>query len=665
MEYHVSKAGTLNGAGTQESPFLTIGQAAAAALPGDRVIVHAGLYREWVDPANGGTEDAPIVYESAGDGEAIIAGSEEVTGWKLFEGDVYTVTVDNTVFFPRNPFATDLAGDWLFKEGFGLHLGAVYQDGAELYESRTLDGVRKPERFETSIYPEEGLKRWYAEVSEDTTTIYANFGGDDPNASFTEISARPYCFWPSKLFVNYIVVRGFTLRQAATQWAPPTALQEGIIGPHWAKGWVIENNTIRDSKCCGISLGKEEFTGNNEWTVNGIKGGTQREQEVIFRALHYQHWDREHVGSHLIRNNHIFNCEQAGIVGHLGGAFSVIENNKIHDIHVRQLYHGAEVSGIKLHASIDVQIRRNLIFRSYRGVWLDWQAQGTRISSNVFYGNLSEDFFVEVCHGPYMADHNLFLSSMNYRDLSDGGAFVHNLFAGRIIARSEPFRQTPYHFPHDTAVAGYASFPSGDDRFCNNIFLRTGDNDGNEPKPWGFFEHYPRPVRTPEEEEAFRIEEEKRKMDGLPSATDCLLYPVGTGAYNGYPEKTSTDLAGPKDFRSPLPVFLKGNVYLGGALPADIEPSAKCFDEPGISFTILDDDRVEVVYHRPEDLMNCGSLIDTACLGKSYNAEMNYENPDGTPYLFSSDFFGHARPANPTAGPFEAESGTELKFTVG
>jgi len=665
MEYHVSKKGSDANIGTQDQPFLTISRAAALAAPGDRVIVHEGLYREWVDPKNGGTEDAPIIYESAGDGEVVIAGSEEVTGWQKFEGDVWKVTVTNDLFSVRNPFATDLAGDWLFAEGFGLYLGAVYQDGAELFESRTLEGVKNPELFETSIYPEESLKRWYAEVSEDTTVIYANFGGDDPNLSFTEISARPYCFWPSKTFVNYIVVRGFTLRQAATQWAPPTALQEGLIGPHWSKGWVIENNIIRDSKCCGVSLGKEEFTGNNEWTVDHIKGGTQREQEVIFRALYYQHWDKEHVGSHLVRSNEIFNCEQAGIVGHLGGAFSVIEDNRIHDIHVRQLYHGAEVAGIKLHASIDVQIRKNLIYRNYRGVWFDWQAEGTRLSSNVFYGNLSEDFFVEVCHGPYMVDHNLFLSTMSYRDLSDGAAFVHNLFAGRIISRAERGRQTPYHFPHDTAVAGYADFPGGDDRFYNNIFLRTGDTDGTEPKPWGFFEHYPRPAMTPEEEEAARLEEEKRKMDGLPSATDCLLYPIGTAAYNGYPKKTSTELQGPKGFRSPLPVGMKGNIYLGGAIPADIEESPKCFEAPEISFTILDDARVEVVYHQPVILQNCNRYIDTEYLGKSYNAEMNYENPDGTPYVFATDFFGHSRSMTPTAGPFETDARTELRFIVG
>ena len=29
-----------------------------------------------------------------------------------------------------------------------------------------------------------------------------------------------------------------------------------MIGPHWSKGWIIEDCEITNSKCCGISLGK-------------------------------------------------------------------------------------------------------------------------------------------------------------------------------------------------------------------------------------------------------------------------------------------------------------------------------------------------------------------------------------------------------------------------
>jgi hypothetical protein len=48
-------------------------------------------------------------------------------------------------------------------------------------------------------------------------------------------------------------VRGFKIEKAATTWAPPAAFQDGMIGPHWSKGWMIEDCEISNSKCAGIS----------------------------------------------------------------------------------------------------------------------------------------------------------------------------------------------------------------------------------------------------------------------------------------------------------------------------------------------------------------------------------------------------------------------------
>ena len=48
---------------------------------------------------------------------------------------------------------------------------------------------------------------------------------------------------------------------------------------------------------------------------------------------------------------------------------------------------GAEIAGIKLHAAIDVVIRRNHIHDCTMGVWCDWEAQGTRITQNLLHHN--------------------------------------------------------------------------------------------------------------------------------------------------------------------------------------------------------------------------------------------------------------------------------------
>ncbi|CAI6079795.1 hypothetical protein PAECIP112173_02719 [Paenibacillus sp. JJ-100] len=674
MEYHVSIHGSDQRKGTADQPLRTISRAAAHAMAGDTVIVHAGVYREWVNPVNGGTAEHRIVYRSAGDGEVVITGAERITNWKSEGDDVWSTEVLNSIFSVRNPFEVELSGDWLFDGAFPVHLGDVYLDGKSLYECESVESVHKPEVWPEAKYPKDSLLKWYAEVGSATTKIWANFGGKDPRKENVEINVRPYCFWPEKPGLNYITVSGFTLRQASPQWAPPTDYQEGLIGPHWSKGWVIENNIISESKCVGISLGTEMGTGHSKSLEKHSKGGTQREQEVILRALR-SGWHKDRVGSHIIRGNVIHDCEQAGIVGHMGAAFSNIYKNRIYNIHHKRLRHGAEVAGIKLHAALDTQINENIMYSCYRALWLDWQAQGTRISRNVFFDNISEDLFVEVCHGPYMVDHNLFLSPMNFRNMAQGGAFAHNLFAGRFVVRSEITRITPYHFPHETAMAGYSNITGGDDRYYNNIFL--GDNDANkEPVPITFFEHLPLKPRDVVGEDG------KTVMDGVPDNSICYLHAVGLGGYDQHPdvkdkkwwEYTKEELMelgdAVRDFfigNAVLPVAMGGNVYLNDAVPSRHESDAKIYTNKGINVEI--DPRlgkVLVQINEPELLRGTSAMvITTDLLGKTYHADMKYEEPDSTPYHLDSDFFGTKRPdADVTPGPFELTGNGSVEIEI-
>lgn len=672
MEYHVSIQGNDQSKGTLEQPFRTISRAASLALAGDTVIVHAGIYREWVNPQNGGTKEHRIVYRSAGDGEVVITGAEPVTDWSLEKDNVWRTEVPNSLFTTRNPFAVALSGDWLFDGPLTVHLGDVYLDCKSLYECDSIASVSQPEIWPEAKYPEDSLLKWYAEVGATTTTIWANFGGKDPRIENVEINVRPFCFWPTKPGLNYITVSGFTLRQASPQWAPPTDFQEGLIGPHWSKGWIIENNLISESKCVGISLGTCVGTGHPRQDNQHVKGGTQREQEVILQALR-QGWHKDTIGSHIIRHNSIHDCEQAGIVGHMGGAFCSIYQNRIYNIHHKRLRHGAEVAGIKLHASLDTQITDNVIYNCYRGIWLDWQAQGTRISRNVLLSNLSEDFFVEVCHGPYMVDHNLFLSPMNFRNMAQGGAFVHNLFAGRFVVRSEITRTTPYHFPHETAMAGYSNISGGDDRYYNNLFL--GDNDPHqEPVPITFFEHLP---LKPRDE---LTEGGKAVMDGVPEDAICYLHPVGLGGYNSHPNAkdkplwaySKEELAAlgdaAKDFyigNAVIPVAIHGNCYLNRAVSSKHDDQAPVIEQEGLQVSLQPKTgQVSIRITQPELLLSASkTLVTTELLGKTYHADMAFEHPDSSPYRFDTDFFGQKRPdANVTPGPFEIGDTTVIEL---
>jgi len=138
-------------------------------------------------------------------------------------------------------------------------------------------------------------------------------------------------------------------------------------------------------------------------------------------------------------------------------------------------FKGAEIAGIKLHAALDTYIHHNRIHDTKRGMWLDWQAQGVRVSSNVFYNNLiDEDVYCEVTHGPMLVDNNIFASPFSFQMHAQGTAFVNNIFCGRLVRNPELNRYTPYHMPHSTAIMGCTKVYGGDDRYYNNIFLKTG-----------------------------------------------------------------------------------------------------------------------------------------------------------------------------------------------
>ena len=223
------------------------------------------------------------------------------------------------------------------------------------------------------------------------------------------------------------------------------------------------------SVCSGIALGKhgDAFDNTSQDTAEGYV-------KTIERGL-ARGWDKDTVGGHIVRDNTVSHCEQAGIVGSLGPAFSEVTGNTIHDIHVRQLFTGAEMAGIKFHGAVDVVIAGNHIYRTVRGLWLDWMAQGTRVTGNLFHDNMAEDLFVEVDHGPFLVDNNVFLSPRTLLSVSQGGAYVHNLIGGAIQSVAYDARLTPYHRAHDTAVAGMHDNPFGDDKYINNLFAGPGD----------------------------------------------------------------------------------------------------------------------------------------------------------------------------------------------
>ena len=643
---HVATNGADTADGSASHPFRTINRAAELARPGDTVIVHGGEYREWVRPRRGGLSGArPITYQAAPGEYVAIKGSEPVAGWERepggTAGTVWRASVPNALFGDWNPFAEKVAGDWLVEPRPPLHkhLGDVYLNGLSFYEVGTRDEVTDPPlRTEVLDHwtgaadhvrnPGQTRLVWYAEVGEDATTIWANFQGADPNAELVEINVRRSVFCPVEHHVDYITVRGFELAQAACPWAPPTADQPGLIGPNWAKGWIIEDNVIHDAKCSAVSLGKEASTGHNYAALRGDKPGYQYQLESVFAARQIG-WDREHVGSHVVRRNTIFDCGQNGIVGHLGCVFSTIEDNHIYNIAIKREFYGHEIAGIKLHAAIDVEIRHNRIHDCSLGTWLDWQTQGTRVSRNLYYRN-NRDLFVEVSHGPYLIEHNVLASRASLESFSQGGAFVHNLVGGTVRLEPVMDRATPYHRPHSTQVAGYAVIYGGDDRYIGNIFLG-----GDAAAAYG------------------------------PTASGKAPAGYGTAGYDGHPTTFNEYLARvasqPRGDHQRFPgvkqpAYLRDNVYAPGARAFADEASALTLTED-VWFEVADEgDEVYLEARLPEAVGRVRlSVVTGADLPRVRVADAAFEERDGSPAVVDVDLpgerkdSGHGYPAGPIA----------------
>ena len=470
-EYHVSKTGNDANPGTQASPFLTIQAAANVAQPGDVITVHEGIYRERVNPLRGGTSDNNrITYQAAEGARVEIRGSEVIKGWERFVGNTWKVSIPNSFFGDFNPYKDVIAGDWFFP-GDRYHLtGDVYLNGQSLHHMVRLEEVLNPKLREDIAGSD---FTWFCETDEEYTYIYANFHQYDPHQELVEINVRQTCFYPAETGVNYITLRGFHISQAATPWAPPTAEQISMVGTNWSKGWIIEDNTISHSRCTGITLGKDRASGHHVGDPSDprVPDGLRLYNEVIDKVIEWG-WSQELIGSHIVRNNVIHNCEQAGIVGSLGPIFSTISNNHIYDIYVKRQYTGWEMAGIKIHGAINMVIENNHIHNTHKAIWLDWMAQGTRVSGNICYNNDHQDIFLEVNHGPILLDNNILLSEWGLRNLSAGIAYAHNLVTGRITVGSDT-RTTPVFEPHSTKKIKLYHTPGGDQRYFNNIF--TGD----------------------------------------------------------------------------------------------------------------------------------------------------------------------------------------------
>ena len=438
-EFHVSAsdpAASDDNDGSAAHPFRTINRAAKEAEPGTRVLIHAGLYRECVKPARGGTDPEHMIsYEAFGDGDVVVSASEEVKdfrpseGWMLFrgfgavpEGDprIWEYDLDPDLFRGYNPFcAVNILHDRLFieydKTDMTTYLnrrGCVFCDGKPLRQVPLYNGMG---REDNTYWVEANGQKVHFRLADD----------GDPKDHRIEVTVREQCFAPDIPFLNYIRVKGLVCEHAATGAPVP---QRGAISAFRGHHWVIEGCTVYWTNGVAIDVGNE--------------------------CWHHTHREGEVIGHSVVRGCTI---QDAGVCG-IAGMFAekmLIEDNVIEGTGWQKMELSWEAGAIKLHNSVDALIRNNVFRDTLRAdhLWLDCGNINNRITGNLFINGIEqrEAIFIECTReGINLIDNNIIWN-------------VEGRFDPEKVP-AEPGSSGWYKLREHDAVNGYGVYGEGTDR---------------------------------------------------------------------------------------------------------------------------------------------------------------------------------------------------------
>ena len=424
--YHVSQAAANasdDDAGTLDAPWLTVNKAAQTLVAGDKVIVHAGTYREHVDPQNSGAPGAPIIYEAAEGEEVILTGADIVTGWERVPGDraIYSAP------WPHKFIINHIDGVPLYHHpGDAKHVRSgrpeqVIVDG-EVWDSPELV-LSLDEMTERSFFPDVDAEKLYIWLPDDA----------DPSDHEIQGSARQLIFgtnpWRKNTF-DHTHVRGFIFRYGATFAQRPSVW---LIGKH---------NLVED---CLI-----------EWMCGGGVG-VGPEGGILRRCV-------------------IRNC------GHVGGCAkgtNFVNEDCVWEGNSRKpIARVWDAGGVKITGSHHGIFQR-CVFKDNGGpgLWLDIDVADVVIRNCLFDGNEEHGLFIEISRDIYVMNNAFFRNGLRAEGFvwavgglslgeSQNCVLTHNLVVGNrdgIVIRE----QGPRYL--DTNALGQIRYVNSGHVIANNI----------------------------------------------------------------------------------------------------------------------------------------------------------------------------------------------------
>jgi alpha-N-arabinofuranosidase len=423
--------------GSEEHPFLTINHAAQIVKPGERVLIHAGIYRELVRPLfSGEAENKMIAYEAVPGDQVIIRGSRVIKSlWKLSvdphdaenqksglagtgqsgsSGNIYSkqlwMTTLSDSLFDDGYFAFRLANctneeidlmewalRWKGRVPYSLPRGLIFQDGKRLEQLASYEDLL---RLDGSYW-----------VASDGKTIHINpLGEGNPGGHLFEAAVQPHIIQPQSTGLGYIRISGLILEHCANGFS---RIGVGALFTMGGHHWIIEDNIVRHINSMGIEMGFDVFE---------------------YRDPRYTKRTDSNLGYNIVRRNIVSDCGTAGIRGHRVTR-ALVENNYIFDCGWQDAEFHWEVAGIKLLITLETLVRNNIIahMRGGCGIWLDWDNRNSRVSGNILYDikTVQGAIFIEASRVANLVDNNILwnISGQGVRVAdTDNTIIAHNLF---------------------------------------------------------------------------------------------------------------------------------------------------------------------------------------------------------------------------------------------
>jgi hypothetical protein len=270
-----------------------------------------------------------------------------------------------------------------------------------------------------------------------------------------------------------------TFEHAANAFPVP---QRGMVSLNRGHHWIVENCILRHANAVALDIGAQD-------------------------------WDMEPpavVGCAVVRRNQIDDVGVCGIAG-MAVRDTLIESNLIEHVGYQDVELSWETGGIKLHATKNCLLRRNVIRHTIHAeaIWLDYENSNTRVTGNVMGDNLETlrgGIYLEASHDANMIDNNIIWKATegagggSYNmpghggwgitvDGSDETVLAHNLI-GLTQDAAIKFRNI------ESRIVSGRGGTARRNKVLNNIFYRcgkaidfsNGDNtaDGNlYTKDWG------------------------------------------------------------------------------------------------------------------------------------------------------------------------------------